>query len=172
MASQLSIQNFYRREVAEAPSSDANRLDSSSSPLPGDAFTTEEVDAVMSPDGLPPWKPSQAYQEVDVAAIRPGPGCIVVTGRIVNVLKRPHSSQPGKPSSYLNLFVKDDTGVVSVWIPRRPWTGRNTHCTVGQGVASTCCLSCLDRPACLGLHESCLCYRHHVSIQERGLLLH
>ena len=114
MMEQLSIQNFYRREVGNSSSTVETKGAASSSPPPGDGFSRAEVDAVVRPDGLPQWKPPQEYEKVDVTSIRPGPGCVAVTGRILNFTRSNFSSQPPKPSGYLYLFVKDDTGVIAV----------------------------------------------------------
>ena len=110
---QLSIQNFYRREVGN-PSRDERLDDLSSSPTAGDGFTRAEVDAVIRPDGLPPWEPSTPYDEVDIESLRTGPGCVTVTGRVINFYRRLHSSRKGMPSCYYYLYVKDNTGTIAV----------------------------------------------------------
>ena len=121
---QLSIQNFYQREIANPSSSDGKQGDSSMFPPLGDGFTTDEIEAVVNPDGLPLWQPSIPYEELDIGSVRPGPGCITVTGRVVNYSKRVDGSRPGKPSGYHYLYVQDDTGVIAVrlnmpWAPHR-----------------------------------------------------
>ena len=110
---QLSIQNFYRREVATSSSTDEIQ-NGSSSPLPGDSFNQDEVDAVTHPAGLPPWEPAQPYHIMEIGSLVPGLGSVTVTGRVLNFTKRSYSSKPGKPSFYYYLYVKDDTGIIAV----------------------------------------------------------
>ena len=106
-----SIQSFFQPEV-----SPARKEKSSSSPsAAGDGFTAEEVHAALSPASPPQWHPRGTYEECDIDALVPGPGCFVLTGRVVNFfgLATP-SKAPHAAKGCLKLVVKDDTGALVV----------------------------------------------------------
>ena len=80
-----------------------------------DGFTVEEINATLRPAALPNWQPRTIYEEIDIAALVPGPSCVAVMGRVVNFfhLETP-SKAPHAAKGCLNLVVKDDTGALVV----------------------------------------------------------
>ena len=107
-----SIQSFFQPEVSTAqvqvptPPSEA-----------GDGFTSEEITSVLEPT-LHEWHPRNAYEDTEIGALVPGPGCVTLTGRIVNLYDQQVLGEAPKAArGCLRLLVKDDTGVVSVRIP-------------------------------------------------------
>ena len=54
---------------------------------------------------------------MNIDAVMPGPGCVMINGRVVNVTKKPWSSSqsPGiRASGYIKMVVRDDTGIIVV----------------------------------------------------------
>ena len=82
--------------------------------VPSDGFTEEEMDAVLHPR-LHTWRPRVEYQDVDIGSLVPGPGCVVLTARIVNFFNQAMSSKmPQAAKGCLKVIVKDDTGAMVV----------------------------------------------------------
>ncbi len=115
MPEQMSIQNFYEREIRppRVASDSAAHADLQTS----DGFTADEINAVIHPAGLPPWQPRDDYPEQDIADVEPGPGRIAVTGRIVNLYHQPRArAAAAGPRGFWRLCIKDDTGAIVVRI--------------------------------------------------------
>lgn len=80
----------------------------------GDGFTNEEIEATLKPK-LHKWQPRCDYNEVDIGGLEPGPGCVMVVGRVVNLYHEEKlSKSPNGAKGCLKLIVKDDTGALSV----------------------------------------------------------
>lgn len=80
----------------------------------GDGFTPEEVETTLKPT-LHKWQPRCDYDEVDIGSLEPGPGCVMLVGRVVNLFREAKSSKtPNGAKGCLRLIVKDDTGALSV----------------------------------------------------------
>ena len=81
-----------------------------------DGFSESEVDKALHPSP-PPWNPSQDYEEMTIACLRPGPAPRQVVGRIVNLYHLPtQRKKPLAAEGCLKLTVKDVTGVL--YVPR------------------------------------------------------
>lgn len=77
----------------------------------GDGFDGDETE-LNSPTG---WIPAREYDEVDIAALNPGPQCITVVGRIANFYDQPTPSKmPQAAKGCIKVIVKDDTGALTV----------------------------------------------------------
>lgn len=122
-----SIQSFYSSSspmknparAATASSSDPTtlqRFPSSFRPKPGDGFTEEEIEAVLSPPSAQ-WTPTQEYEEVEIGELEPCPKFVTFSGRLVNFydMVKP-SKRPMAAKGCLKLMVADDTGAVTVRI--------------------------------------------------------
>ena len=112
MLDQPSIQSFYDRlgqqSSARAPPS---------LPLAGDGFASQELDLTKPASSSFSWSPKGHYAAKDIDSIMPGPGCVKIVGRIVNLSKKPWSSshsQGLKASGHVKMVVRDDTGIIVV----------------------------------------------------------
>ena len=104
-----SIQSFFKPEV-HSPQKSAKGEAS----IVGDGFTIEEVEASQNPN-LRPWQPKAEYKEIDMQDLIPGPGCLCLVGRVVNLYNQQVvSKMPNGAKGCLRLIVKDDTGAVMV----------------------------------------------------------
>lgn len=108
-----SIQSFFQPEVpttrkTQKPSSHHSPPDTS------DGFTTSEIEAALHPS-LHKWQPRTAYTSTSIGNLVAGPGCIKLTGRVVNYhdIATP-SKMPHAATGCLKLIVKDDTGAFTV----------------------------------------------------------
>ena len=105
-----SIQSFFQPEMPRPSNPAAN----SAGIKAGDGFTHEEVEWTLKPS-LHKWQPRCDYNEVDIGCLEPGPGCVMLVGRVVNLYNEEKSSKtPNGAKGCLKLIVKDDTGALSV----------------------------------------------------------
>lgn len=106
-----SIQSFFQPEVPSLPSKKSTfAIDLEA----GDGFTPAEIQATLHP-ALHRWQPRCKYKPIDIGGLSPGPGCITVQGRVVNLHEQPFSSKmPHAAKGCLSLIVKDDTGAFRV----------------------------------------------------------
>ena len=106
-----SIQSFFEKESPAQQDKDAStnrHLD------PADGFTREEVDATLHPS-LHKWQARVEYHESNIAELLPGPGCVLVTGRVVNFHDQANPSKmPQAAKGSIKIIVKDDTGAMAV----------------------------------------------------------
>ncbi|KAI4238006.1 MAG: hypothetical protein L6R40_005817 [Gallowayella cf. fulva] len=81
----------------------------------GAAFTTTEVKAFLysTPHA---WKPRFQYENLRIAKLAPGPYCVCLLARVVNLYEQPTSTTklPYATKRSLNVLVRDDTGMVKV----------------------------------------------------------
>lgn len=107
-----SIQSFFKPEL---PSKfDLQKPSMSSSARPSDGFTSEEIEGALHPS-LPNFQPRCEYQETDIESLVPGPGCVSIVGRVVNLNHHQRSSQmPNAAEGCWKLIIKDDTGALLV----------------------------------------------------------
>ena len=114
MAPQItSIRSFFQPEVpsmqkTQKPAAHHEPSDTS------DGFTPNEIEAALHPS-LHNWQPRTAYNDTAIRDLVPGPGCVVVKGRVVNLhhIATP-SKMPKAATGCLKLTVKDDTGAFTV----------------------------------------------------------
>jgi hypothetical protein len=105
---------------------------------PGDGFSDGEVDAVLNPQIDPSWTPDHEYAEFNIAALEPGPRCVVVRGRIVNFYDRmTPNKRPKAAKGCVKLVLKDDTGAVTV-CTRRFFFFPGTSLTSSSSDRSAC----------------------------------
>lgn len=105
-----SIQSFFPLQ-----SSPSKSLLPTSSPLTGDGFTFEELDATLHPLQQDSWTPSDDYDEYEIDSLMPGPKRIKIVGRIVNLLEgSPATKLSMNAKGSVHLVIKDDTGAVTV----------------------------------------------------------
>jgi hypothetical protein len=122
MAQFPSIQSFFKPELPSKD--DPQKLVMSSSAGPSDGFTAEEIEAALHPS-LPKFQPRCEYQETNIESLVPGPGCISIVGRVVNLNHQQRSSQmPNAAEGCWRLIVKDDTGTLLVIL--------SVHCILWQ----------------------------------------
>ena len=115
MAPQVtSIQSFFQPEVPSTSTDTSKR--STTHPIDaGDGFTSSEVEAALHP-ALYKWQPRAHYEEVDIGSLSPGPGCVLLTGRVVNCFDQATPSKmPQAAKGCLKVLVKDDTGAFAVF---------------------------------------------------------
>ena len=61
------------------------------------------------------WQARIEYARTDIVDLHPGPGCVTVTGRIVNFHEQGHTSKsPLAAKGSFKVIVKDDTGPLKV----------------------------------------------------------
>ena len=61
------------------------------------------------------WQPRCEYQEAEIKDLVPGPGCVALVGRIVNLHDQQSlSNAPNAARGCLKIVVKDDTGAILV----------------------------------------------------------
>lgn len=105
-----SIQSFFQPETPRPPTA----VTSSAAVEAGDGFTPEEVASTLKPT-LHKWQPRCDYHEVEVGSLEPGPGCVMLVARVVNLYhEEKPSMMPNGAKGCLKLIVKDDTGALSV----------------------------------------------------------
>lgn len=108
-----SIQSFFsatkpNTNVPKHATKDASRSS-------GDGFTNAEVQAVLQPTVDKNWLPGQEYEELDIDALTPGPGCVMFQGRVVNFFDQATpSKKPRAAKGCVKVIVKDDTGPITV----------------------------------------------------------
>lgn len=113
MLDQPSIQSFYGRISQE---SSTRAMDTSSPSRLGDGFTSQELSSA-APLSLSSWCPKGQYTARDIDTVMPGPGCVKIVGRVINMFKKPWtSSQPQglRASGYTKMIIRDDTGIITV----------------------------------------------------------
>lgn len=80
----------------------------------GDGFTPNEIESTLKPT-LHKWQPRCTYNVVEICNLEPGPGCVTLKGRVVNLHDEKQSNRmPHAAKGCLNLVVRDDTGAISV----------------------------------------------------------
>ena len=111
MAPQVaSIQSFFQPEI---PSSTSMKQPPSSVEV-SDGFTSSEIQTTLHPRRHK-WHPRSEYEEMNIAELAPGPGCVTVTGRIVNFFELANTSKaPLAARGSFKIIVKDDTGAFTV----------------------------------------------------------
>ena len=110
-AQSLSIQSYFQ------PDSSHTKPQAPSSPptIIGDGFTAAEIEATLHPSSLPKWQPRGTYDDADIGSLAPGPRCLTLIGRVVNIYdQHTPSNKPQAAKGCLKLKVKDDTGVIEV----------------------------------------------------------
>lgn len=114
MAPQVpSIQPFFQPEVLSLASHKPSRRPISKADM-NDGFTSSEVEAAFD-SALHKWQPRMTYDEVDIGSLVPGPGCVAVTGRVVNSYDQTmNSKMPQAARGCLRVIVRDDTGTFAV----------------------------------------------------------
>ena len=116
MLDQPSIQSFYGRLGHNNLRSPLKSSGSSPSRL-GDGFTSQEANTFISSEYSRNWSPKCEYPPTDIDAVMPGPGCVMINGRVVNVIKRPWTSSQSsgiRASGYVKMVLRDDTGIIVV----------------------------------------------------------
>ena len=108
-----SIQSFFQKEVPTVrPPKPAKPVEATA----GDGFTSSEIESALHAE-LHPWQPRCEYKDIDIGNLEPGPGCVAIQGRVVNLYEQPFASKmPHAAKGCLNLLVKDNTGVMRVRI--------------------------------------------------------
>lgn len=105
-----SIQSFFRPKLSTSAKTTMNSKTLGN----GDGFTSKEVEAPLQPQ-LHQWHPKAEYKETDIGNLVPGPGCVALVGRVVNIY---HQQEPRKvpnaAKGCLRLVIKDDTGTILV----------------------------------------------------------
>ncbi|KAL8810144.1 MAG: hypothetical protein Q9200_002814, partial [Gallowayella weberi] len=104
-----SIQSFFQPSPA-GPVPDVTNADENV-----DELTTTEVKALLysTPHA---WKPRLQYENCHIATLAPGPHCVCVMGRVVNLYDQPTSTSrlPYPTKRCLHVLLKDDTGMIKV----------------------------------------------------------
>ena len=160
-----SIQSFFKKEV---PSIKHHKPAKSVDLGTGDGFTSSEIDAALHP-ALHKWQPRCEYKKIDINGLVPGPGCVNVQGRIVNLYNQPFSSKmPHAARGCLNLIVKDDTGAFRVKRPYRLVKKFTERQSVGQTSLRQNRLWLASWPPRLHLDPTHLECRFHLPHRSRG----
>ena len=118
MAPQIpSIQSFFQPEVPFTKKKQQPAAPPRDQSSVGDGFTSSEIEAALHP-ALHKWQPRTTYSEIDICELVAGPGCVVLTGRLVNFhdIATP-SKMPKAAQGCLKLTVKDDTAAFTVSVP-------------------------------------------------------
>ena len=113
MAPQVaSIQSFFQPEVTSPLKHQKPAV--SSNAQTGDGFTSSEVEATLHPT-LHKWQPRTTYTDTDIGDIIPGPGCVVLMGRVVNFYDQSTPSKmPHAAKGCFKVIVKDNTAALNV----------------------------------------------------------
>lgn len=79
-----------------------------------EGFTSEASDAILD-SCLPQWQPKCKYRQIDIDCLVPGPSCVSLQGRIVNLYQQQqHGQMPNDVAGCWRLTVKDGTAAVLV----------------------------------------------------------
>ena len=106
-----SIMSFYHPELSTDKTKGSINGPSCSS---SDGFTAQEIESALHPV-LHKWQPRGKYEDVDIGALVPGPGCVALIGRVVNFYDQATpSKKPHAAKGCLKVIVKDDTGAIVV----------------------------------------------------------
>ena len=89
---------------------------SSTAILPGDGFTSSEIESIFqSTQSGSQWLPEQEYADFDIGRLQPGPRYVTFVGRVANMY---HTIKPSKRQNaaqgWLKLMLGDDTGAITV----------------------------------------------------------
>ena len=99
---------------SELSSRDSTQTSVTTPAKTNEGFTSEEINATLNPS-LPQWQPKCKYRQIDIDSLVPGPSCVSLQGRIVNLYQQQHSGQmPNGVEGCWRLTVKDDTGAILV----------------------------------------------------------
>jgi hypothetical protein len=112
-----SIQSFFKSSKPSTPQTHAQPTTPTQTQpsKPGDGFTEAEVDVVLRPTIDESWLPSREYEEVEIASLVPGPGCVTFMGRIANFYDQSTpSKRPRAAKGCVKIIVKDDSGALTV----------------------------------------------------------
>lgn len=102
-----SIQSFFKPKLSIAAKTTMN----TKTLVKGDGSTWKEVEASLQPQ----WHPKAEYKETDIGNLVPGPGCVALVGRVVNIYQQQQSRNlPNAAKGCLRLVIKDDTGAILV----------------------------------------------------------
>lgn len=156
-----SIEQFFEKQSSQSPKKRAR----SSSPSQGrDGFTEAEVDAFLHPPANQTWSPPNEYEEIDIAALIPGPKCVTFVGRAANFYDQgTPSKKPRAAKGCVKIIVKDDTGALTVRLQalRRPFmrscdatTNARSRCRSGSGTQTRTTASASATSSQYGLHTS------------------
>ncbi|KAG9758400.1 hypothetical protein KCU73_g3915, partial [Aureobasidium melanogenum] len=105
-----SIQSFFPLQTSPLKTSLRT-----SSPTPGDGFTSSELDISLLPAQKDDWTPSADYDEYDIDSLVSGPNRIKIVGRIVNLFESsPKAKLPNAAKGSVHLVVKDNTSAATV----------------------------------------------------------
>lgn len=88
-----------------------------SSPIPGDGFTSDEIDTSLILAPRDDWIPPAVYDEYEIDSLVPGPNRVKIIGRIVNMFESsPKAKLPTGAKGAIHLVIKDNTDAVTVSI--------------------------------------------------------
>ncbi|KAF2838088.1 hypothetical protein M501DRAFT_992963 [Patellaria atrata CBS 101060] len=122
-----SIQSFFQSTKSSSP---PQKTIKSTSAQVGDGFTTEEVNAILSPSVNQFWTPPKEYEELEISALQTGPRCVTFMGRVVNLFDQTSSSKMAQAAKgCIKLMVRDDTGatMVKLWYANMQYQLRLGH---------------------------------------------
>ncbi|KAK6006186.1 hypothetical protein QM012_006596 [Aureobasidium pullulans] len=123
-----SIQSFFPLQTSPFKTSPRT-----SSPTPGDGFTSEELDTSLVSVGKDDWTPSTTYDEYDIDSLVAGPNRIKIVGRIVNLFESsPKAKLPNGAKGSVHLVIKDNTGAATI---KLSYTRISYGLRIGQLVA-------------------------------------
>jgi len=105
-----SIQSFFPLQT-----SPTKALTRTSSPTPGDGFTSDELDTSLILAPRDDWIPPTVYDEYEIDSLVAGPNRIKIVGRIVNMFESsPKAKLPTGAKGAIHLVIKDNTDAVTV----------------------------------------------------------
>jgi hypothetical protein len=105
-----SIQSFFPLQT-----SPLKGLPRTSSPVPGDGFTSNELDTTLVLAPRDDWTPTKDYDEYEIDSLAPGPQRIKIIGRVVNLFESsPKAKLPTGAKGSLHVVIKDNTDAVTV----------------------------------------------------------
>jgi hypothetical protein len=105
-----SIQSFFPLQT-----SPLKGLPRTSSPVPGDGFTSNELDTTLVLAPRDDWVPTADYDEYEIDSLTPGPQRIKIVGRVVNLFESsPKAKLPTGTKGSLHVVIKDNTDAVTV----------------------------------------------------------
>jgi hypothetical protein len=105
-----SIQSFFPLQT-----SPIKGLSRTSSPIPGDGFTANELDTSLVLAPRDDWAPPADFDEYEIGSLVSGPKQIKIVGRIVNMFESsPKAKLPTGAKGAIHLVIKDNTDAVTV----------------------------------------------------------
>ncbi|MCJ1308764.1 hypothetical protein MMC25_002418 [Agyrium rufum] len=167
MPSNASIQHYFNPHSLPSKHSSpftSNPISSILTPGESSNISAKSQSSSVTNTGLQrQWIPKAEYEETDIAALVPGPGRVMIGGRIVNFYdqKIEKKTSPQAARGCIKLIVKDDTGVIAIklW-----YADRFAYITLRLGQLVTICTPHISNTTTANSSTSATAISNHAGV--------